>query len=249
MKVKSILVSQPKPAEGEKSPFFDLAEKHKLKVDFRPFIQVDPIAWRDFKRNKVYFQDFTAVILTSRNAVDHFFRMCTEQRVEMSQDTKYFCINESLSYYLQKYIQLRKRKVFFGKTGATKDMLAVIKNHPNENFLYPCSDIRKKDIPDFMNKNKLKWKEAIIYKTVSADLSDLSDVFYDIIVFYSPADIKSLFENFPDFQQNNTRIAGFGATTAKAIKDAKLKLNISAPTPENPSMTGAIEAYILKVNK
>ena len=247
MKVKSILVSQPKP-ENDKSPFFDLAHKHHLKVDFRPFIQVDPIPAKDLKKDKINIPEFTAIILNSRNAVDNFFRVCAELKIEMKPETKYFCINEGMAYYLQKYIILRKRKVFYGK-GDQKELLQLIKNHSSENYLYPCSDIRKPEIPDFLKKNKIKFREAVLYKTVSSDLSDLSNVNYDIIVFYSPADVKSLFDNFPDFKQNNTRIAGFGATTAKAILDAKLRLDIPAPTPETPSMVMALEKYVVAASK
>lgn len=248
MKVKTILVSQPQP-EGTKSPFYDLAEKLNLKVDFRPFIQVDPIPGKDFRKTeRINFLDHTAVIFSSRNAVDHFFRVCEELKLEMPAEMKYFCINEGMAYYLQKYIVMRKRKIFYGN-GSEAELLNLIKNHPGENYLYICSDIRKATFPDFLNKHKINFKEAILYRTVSADLSDLTDVFYDIIVFYSPADIKSLFENFPDFKQNNTRIAAWGATTAAAIEEANLVLNIPAPTSEVPSMTMALENYIVLANK
>lgn len=248
MKVKTILVSQPQP-EGTKSPFYDLAEKLNLKVDFRPFIQVDPISGKDFRKTeRVNFLDHTAVIFNSRNAVDHFFRACEELKIEMPPEMKYFCINEGMAYYLQKYIVMRKRKIFFGN-GSEAELLSIIKNHSGENYLFPCSDIRKPSIPDFLVKNKIKHREAVLYRTVSADLSDLTEVFYDIIVFYSPADIKSLFENFPDFQQKDTRIAAWGATTAAAIEEANLVLNIPAPTSDAPSMTMALENYIVQVNK
>lgn len=220
-----------------------------VKVDFRPFIQVDPIPGKEFRKNeKVNFLEHTAVIFNSRNAVDHYFRVCEELRLEMPAEMKYFCINEGMAYYLQKYIVMRKRKIFYGN-GSESDLLTIIKNHPNENYVFPCSDIRKPEIPEFLIKHKLKFKEAVIYRTVSADLSDLADVYYDIIVFYSPADIKSLFENFPDFQQKNTRIAAWGLSTAKAIEDATLMLNIPAPTTESPSMTMALEKYIGTANK
>lgn len=248
MKVKTILVSQPQP-EGTKSPFYDLAEKLNLKVDFRPFIQVDPISGKDFRKTeRVNFLDHTAVIFNSRNAVDHFFRACEELKIEMPADMKYFCINEGMAYYLQKYIVMRKRKIFYGN-GSEAELLTLIKNHSGENYLFPCSDIRKPSIPDFLVKNKINHREAVLYRTVSADLSDLTEVFYDIIVFYSPADIKSLFENFPDFVQKDTRIAAWGATTAAAIEEANLALNIPAPNSEAPSMTMALENYIVQVNK
>jgi len=248
LKVKTILVSQPQP-EGTKSPFYDLAEKLNLKVDFRPFIQVDPISGKDFRKTeRVNFLDHTAVIFNSRNAVDHFFRACEELKIEMPPEMKYFCINEGMAYYLQKYIVMRKRKIFFG-SGSEAELLSIIKNHSGENYLFPCSDIRKPSIPDFLVKNKIKHREAVLYRTVSADLSDLTEVFYDIIVFYSPADIKSLFENFPEFVQKDTRIAAWGATTAAAIEEANLALNIPAPTSDAPSMTMALENYIVQVNK
>ncbi|HLP33565.1 MAG TPA: uroporphyrinogen-III synthase [Bacteroidia bacterium] len=248
MKVKSILISQPKPAEGEKSPYLELAKKLNLKVDFRPFITIDPIPAKEFKSQKTNLLDFTAIILNSRNAVDNFFRLCGELKIEMPPETKYFCINEGTANYLQKYIQVRKRKVFHGK-GTETDLLDVIKNHPGEKYLFPCSNVRKDVIPAFMAKKKFAFKEAIIYNTNSADLSDLSDVKYDILVFFSPVDIKSLFDNFPHFEQDNTRIAAFGAATGKAIEDAKLLTNIIAPTKEAPSMVMALEQYIIKANK
>lgn len=247
MKVKSILVSQPRP-EGERSPFFDFAEKYNLKIDFRPFIQVEPIPVKELRKEKINELNYSAVIFNSRNAVDNFFRVATELKTEMPADMKYFCVNEGMAYYLQKYIVLRKRKVFYGK-GSTKELLDLLKAHPKENYLYPCSDVRNPVIPDFMKKNKLKFRESILYRTVASDLSDLTHVNYDVIVFFSPSDIKSLFENFPQFKQNNTRIAGFGAVTQKAITDASLTVNIPAPTPETPSMVMALEKYVLEVNK
>lgn len=246
-KIKSILISQPKP-ESDKSPYFDLAKKYNLKVDFRPFIAVAPIHHKEFKLQKINLVDFTAIILNSRNSVDHFFRMCAELKIEMPPETKYFCVNDSIANYLAKYIQVRKRKIFTGKATET-ELLNVIKNHPLEKFLFPCSDWRKPDIEKFMKKNKFSFKEAFFYKIDSADLSDLTHVNYDIIVFFSPADIRSLFENFPTFQQNNTLISSFGATTSKAITEAKLKVNISAPSPIYPSMSMALDKFIDAHNK
>lgn len=244
--VKSILVSQPKPT-SEKSPYFQLAEKYDIKVDFRPFIQVDPISFKEFRKQKVDFLDHTAVIFTSRNAVDHFFRLCSESKVEMPSDMKYFCISEQTSNYLQKYIVIRKRKIFTG-TRTAGDLIELLKKHRNEKYIFPCSNIRKNDIPDFLKNSEYNYTEGIIYKTVASDLSDLADVNYDVIAFFSPSGINSLFVNFPDFKQNNTRIAAFGPTTAKAVRDAGLNLDIEAPMPNAPSMTGAIELYIKKSN-
>lgn len=245
-KVKSILVSQPKPAD-DKSPYFSLAEKCNLKIDFRSFIQVEPVTLKEFRQQKLNVLDHTAVIFTSRNAVDHFFKLCTEMKIEMPADMKYFCISEQTANYLQKYIVIRKRKIFTGARTAG-DLIEILKKHKNEKYIFPCSNIRKNDIPDFMEENGYNCSEAIIYKTVASDLSDLADVNYDIIAFYSPSGINSLFINFPDFKQKNTRIAAFGPTTAQAVLDANLILDIEAPLPNAPSMTGALELYIKKAN-
>ncbi|MCC3153657.1 uroporphyrinogen-III synthase [Hymenobacter sp. BT770] len=241
-RITSILVTQPKPT-NDVSPYFAIAEKYGIQVDFREFIEVQPVSYKDFRREKINIPDFTAVIFTSRNAVDHFFRICQEAKLEMPAEMKYFCISEQTANYLQKYIVLRKRKLFVGQRTAA-DLFEVIKKHKGENFLYPCSDIRKDDLPVFMRANNLKFSEAVIYRTVASDLSDLSDVKYDCIAFFSPSGISSLFINFPDFVQDGTRIAAFGPTTAKAVIDAGLILDIEAPHPNAPSMTGAIEAYI-----
>lgn len=244
--VKSILVSQPEPKDN-KSPYFFLAERYGIKVDFRPFIQIDPIDIKEFRKQKVNFLDFSAVIFTSRNAVDHYFRLAAESKVEIPTDMKYFCISEQTANYLQKYIVIRKRKIFTGYRTA-QDLIEILKKHPKEKYVFPCSDIRKGDIPDFLKDNDYEFKEAIIYKTVASDLSDLANVNYDVIAFFSPSGISSLFDNFPDFKQNKTRIAAFGPTTAKAVQDAGLILDIQAPLPNAPSMTGALELYIKKAN-
>ena len=244
--VRSILVSQPKPS-SERSPYFTLAEKYDIKVDFRPFIQIDPISFKEFRKQKIDILDHTAVIFTSRNAVDHFFRLCSESKIEMPNDMKYFCISEQTANYLQKYIVIRKRKIFTG-TRTAADLIEILKKHRNEKYIFPCSNIRKDDIPNFLKNDGYNYTEGIIYKTVASDLSDLADVNYDVIAFFSPSGINSLFVNFPDFKQNNTRIAAFGPTTAKAVREAGLNLDIEAPLPNAPSMTGAIELYIKKAN-
>ncbi len=246
LKVKSILITQNLPESG-KSVFDELEQKHKLKIDYRSFIQINPEPVRELRNQRLNILDHTAVILTSKNAIDNFFRIAEEMRVELPHTFKYFCANESISNYIQKYIQVRKRKVFFGK-GPESDFLKMIKTHCKENFLFPCSDIRKPSIPDFFTHHKIIFTEAIMYRTVSADLSDLKEVFYDIIVFFSPADIKSLFDNFPDFVQNDTRLAAFGSTTHQAIEDASLIIDILAPSSEHPSMLSAIAAYVQKAN-
>ena len=245
-KVKTLLVSQPKP-EGDKSPYADLAKKLSLKIDFRPFIQVEAVPVKEFRKQKIEILNYSAIIFTSRNAVDHFFILCRELKIEMPPDMKYFCISEQTSNYLQKYIVIRKRKIFTGLKD-TRDLLEIIKKHKNEKFLFPCSDIRKNDIPDFLRENSYHFSEAITHHTVASNLSDLKEVFYDILAFFSPSGIHSLYTNFPAFKQNNTRIAAFGPATAKAVKDAGLVLDIEAPLPNAPSMTGALELYIKKAN-
>jgi len=247
LKVKSILVSQPKP-ESEKSPYFDLASNFKVKIDFRPFIHVEGVEGKDFRKTRVNILDHKAVIFTSRNAVDHFFRICEELRLNVPDSMKYFCVSESTAYYLQKYVVYRKRKIFHGRQ-SINDLLDVIKKHSGENFLLPCSDIHKQDVPDLLEANNISFTKAILYHTVCSDLSDLKDVNYDVLVFFSPSGIKSLFKNFPDFKQNSTKIAVFGSTTAKAAEDAKLRIDISAPLPEAPSMTMALENHIKEANK
>ena len=245
-KVKSVLVSQPKPADD--SPYVKLAEKYKIKVDFRPFIHIESVPVREFRQQKVYVKDYSSVIFTSRNAIDNYFRTCKELKFEPPADTKYFCISDQTAYYLQKYIIVRKRKVYTGSRTA-EDLIEILKKHKTESFLYPCSDIRKDVIPNFLEENGYKHAVIVLYRTVASDLSDLENVNYDIIAFFSPSGLSSLFKNFPDFKQNETRIAAFGATTAQAVRDQGLLLDIEAPMPNAPSMAGALEDYIKRVNK
>jgi len=242
LSIKTILVSQPKP-EGEKSPYFDLAEKCDLKIDFRSFIHVEGIDVQEFRKQRVDISEFTAVILTSRTAVDHYFRMAKEVRFTVPDTMKYFCLSESTAYYLQKYVVYRKRKIFYGKRTIV-DLIDSLKKNKDENFLLPCSDILRQRIPDSLEEHKIKFSKAELYKTVASDLSDLADIKYDMLVFFSPSGIESLFKNFPNFKQNNTKIAALGPTTAKAIKDKNLRLDIHAPQPQFPSMTMAIENFV-----
>ena len=242
MKIKSILVSQPEPTTP-KSPYFDLAEKYKLKIDFRPFIQVDPVPAQEFRQSRISLLEHSAVIFTSRNAVDHFFRMAEEMRVTVPESMKYFCVSESTAYYLQKYVVYRKRKIFHGKQ-RFEDLLDVIKKHKNEMFLFPCSDIHNDRVTQKLQNLNVKFNKAILYKTVAADLSDLENVYYDMLVFFSPSGIESLIKNFPDFKQNDTKIAAFGPTTEKAVLDNGLRLDVFAPLPKAPSMSMAIEQFI-----
>jgi uroporphyrinogen-III synthase len=247
MKVKTILVSQPEP-KVENSPYFDLIEKQKVKIDFRPFIHVEGVSSKDVRSQKVDLGDYTAIILTSRNAVDHFFRIAEEMRFKVPDTMKYFCQSEAVAYYLQKYVVYRKRKIYVGKR-TFQELSPLIKKYKTEKFLLPSSDKLKSDVPDILNELSVNWKQATFYKTVVSDLSDLRDVYYDILVFFSPSGIQSLLENFPDFQQNDTRIAVFGNTTIQAATDNGLRVDIKAPTPETPSMTMALEKYIKEVNK
>ncbi|MEZ4817342.1 MAG: uroporphyrinogen-III synthase [Flavobacteriaceae bacterium] len=246
MKVKTILVSQPEP-KVENSPYFDLIDKQKVKIDFRPFIHVEGVSSKDVRVQKIDLTQFTAIILTSRNSVDHFFRIAEELRFKVPDTMKYFCQSEAVAFYLQKYVVYRKRKIYVGKSSFT-ELSPLIKKYKNEKFLLPSSDKLKPEAPLVLNELGVDWKQGIFYKTVISDLSDLRDVYYDILVFFSPSGIQSLLTNFPDFKQNDTRIAVFGNTTIKAATDNGLRVDIKAPTPETPSMTMALEKYIKEVN-
>ncbi len=236
------MVSQPKP-EGDKSPYYDLAEKYKLKIDFRPFIHVEGVTAQEFRQQKVQISDHSAIILTSKNAVDHFFRIAEEVRFEVPDTMKYFCISEVVAKSLQKYVTYRKRKIFFGKQ-TIEELVDVMKKHRTEKFLLPCTDILRDKIPVTLEEQKFNFTKAILYKTVASDLSDLENVYYDMLVFFSPGGIESLFKNFPDFKQNETKIAAFGPTTASAVIKHNLRLDVHAPQPNAPSMTGAIELFV-----
>jgi len=247
LKVKTILVSQPAP-KSDTSPYYDLARKQKVNIDFRSFIHVEKVEAPEVRQQKISLADHSSVILTSRNAVDHYFRICEEMRFEVPITMKYFCMSEAIAFYLQKYITYRKRKIYFGKQRFI-ELMDVIKKHKTENFLLPSSDLLKPIIPKLLEDNEISYKRAILYKTVCSDLSDLEDVFYDILVFFSPSGIKSLFQNFPNFKQNQTRIAAFGQTTVKAVIESGLKVDVEAPSIKAPSMSMALEHYIKKSNK
>jgi uroporphyrinogen-III synthase len=247
MSVKTILVSQPKP-ESERSPYFDLADKYKLKIDFRPFINIEGVSTREFRDQKVDLAMHTAVILTSKTAVDHFFRIAEETRFKVPDAMKYFCMSEAVAYYLQKYVVYRKRKIFFGKQNIN-DLIEVLKKHKDEKFLLPCSDILRQRIPDTLEEHGINFTKLVLYRTVASDLSDLEDVKYDLLVFFSPSGIESLLKNFPDFKQDGTKIAAFGPTTANAVKKYNLRLDIHAPQPQAPSMSMAIEQFIKSAKK
>lgn len=247
MKVKTILVSQPEP-KMENSPYSRLIEKEKVKVDFRPFIHVEGVDAKNVRQQKIDLHNYTAIVLTSRNSVDHFFRIAEEMRFKVPDSMKYFCQSEAVAYYLQKYVVYRKRKIYVGKR-LFSDLTPMFKKYKDEKFLLPSSDTLKLDVPEVLNGLTLDWTRGIFYKTVISDLSDLRNVYYDVLVFFSPSGIESLLKNFPDFEQKDTRIAVFGNSTVKAANDAGLRIDIQAPTPETPSMTMALQKYITNVNK
>ena len=246
-KISSILISQPKP---ERSPYFEIAEKWGIKIDWRPFIHVEPVTEKEFRKKRLRPDEFTAIIFTSKNSIEHFFRICEEMRIKMPQSTKYFCLSETIANYLQKFIVYRKRKVFVGVRKIADLATALNKHKDTEKFLLPCSNLGAKDVVSYMTENEFNFTDAMMYRTVSSDLSDLTNVTYDILVFFSPLGITSLLENFPDFKQNDTRLAIFGNSTKKAVEDQDgLFINIVAPSPESPSMVMAIDNYLQISNK
>ena len=247
MKVKTILVSQPEP-KMENSPYSRLIEKEKVKVDFRPFIHVEGVDAKSVRQQKIDLTNYTAIILTSRNAVDHFFRISEEMRFKVPDSMKYFCQSEAVAYYLQKYVVYRKRKIYVGKRNF-QDLQPLFKKYKDESYLLPSSDVLKQDTPETLDQLGVKWERGIFYKTVISDLSDLRNVYYDVLVFFSPSGIESLLKNFPNFEQKETRIAVFGNSTVEAATEAGLRIDIKAPTPETPSMTMALQKYINSVNK
>lgn len=245
LKIKKVLVSQPKPAT-EKSPYFDIAEKFGVEIDFRPFFKVEPLTSKEFRQQKISILDHTAVVFTSRHAINHFFHLCEELRVAIPETMKYFCVTEAIAVYLQKYIVYRKRKIFFGQTGKVEDLAVVKGKHPKEKYLIPVSDIHKEDLISLLEAKKISYTKAVMYRTVSNDFEDNEKFDYDMLVFFSPSGISSLLKNFPNFEQKDIKIGCFGPTTAKAIKDAGLRLDMEAPTPEAPSITAALEMYLKK---
>lgn len=245
MEIKRILISQPKPA-SEKSPYYDIAKKYDIEMVFRPFIKVESITPKEFRQQKVSILDHTAVIFTSRNAIDHFFNLCAEMRVTIPETMKYFFTTESIALYIQKYVQYRKRKVFFGNTGKLDDLLPHITKHKNEKYFVPLSDVHTDEIKNVLDGLKVQHSEAVMYRTVSNDFTPEEKLDYDMLVFFSPAGIASLLKNFPNFEQGDMVIASFGSTTAKAVRDANLRLDIEAPSVEAPSMAAAIELFLKK---
>jgi len=244
--IKTILISQPEP---ERSPYFELAKKWNLQIDWRPFIHVEAVSEKEFRKNRIRPDEFSCIIFTSKNAIENFFRLCEDMRVKMSQSTKYFCLTKAIADYLQKFIIYRKRKVFVGQRKITDLSSALQKHRQAESFLLPCSNLGAQEVVSYLEENDYNFKSVMMYRTVSSDLSDLSNVTYDVLVFFSPLGITSLYENFPDFQQKNTRMAIYGKTTSKAVLDRGLHINIKAPSPETPSMTMALEKYLKESNK
>lgn len=247
VKIRKILVSQPEP-QNPKSPYFELARKYNLKVEFKPFNQVEGITVKDFRQQKINILDFTAVIFTCKTGIDHFFRICNEMRIVVPDTMKYFCITENVAFYLQKYIVYRKRKIFHGKA-KFQDLIEIILKHREDNYFVPLSEPHNAEIPELLDKNNIKYTIGTMYKTISTDFSNVKDFDYDILVFYSPSGIKSLRENFPDFIQGDVKIAAFGPTTASAVEHEGLRLDINAPNPKAPSMTMALDDFLKEYNR
>lgn len=247
MKIKKILISQPRPVI-EKSPYYDIEKKYKVRIDFRPFVQIEGISAKEFRKQKVDICEHTGIIFNSRTSVDHFFRICNELKIQVKDVWKYFCVSEAIAYYLQKYVVYRKRKIFYGN-GTFDSLLDQIQRFSDEKFLVPLSDIHKQEIPSDLTKSNIKYSKAILYRTVSADLSDIKDFNYDLLVFFSPAGVASLFHNFPDFEQGEKYIGALGPKTAEAIKSHNLRLDFEAPNKEAPSITTAIELFLNNINK
>ncbi len=248
LKIKKILVSQPKPTT-EKSPYFEIAEKYGIEINFRPFIKVEGLSAKDFRAQRINILDHTAIIFTARTAVDHFFNLCEEMRVQIPETMKYFCVTEAIAVYLQKYIIYRKRKIFFSATGKVEDLMTPINKHNKENYLVPVSDVHKDDLLHLLDNKKIKYSKAVMYKTVSNDFTPEEKFDYDLLLFFSPAGISSLLKNFPNFEQKDIKIGCFGPSTAQAVKDAGLHLDIEAPSKEAPSMTAALENYLKDISQ
>jgi uroporphyrinogen-III synthase len=248
LKVSSILITQPRP-ETDRSPYFDLAKKYAIKLDFHAFIRVEGLSGKEFRKQRIDIAEYTAIIFTSRYAVDHFFRICEEIKFKVSQDMKYFCITEAVALYLQKFILYRKRKVFFSADGSTQGLIDVIGKHKVEKYILPLSDSAKNDIAQYLLKHNIKYTDATLYRMVSNDINDVMQASYDMIVFFSPYSVQTLFDHNPDFKQNGTVIGAFGPTTSKAVEDNGLSLLVKAPAPNAPSMVSALELFLANQGK
>ncbi|MBQ7472290.1 MAG: uroporphyrinogen-III synthase [Prevotella sp.] len=243
--IKKILVSQPKPS-SEKSPYYDIASENGVELVFRPFIKVEGLSAKEFRQQKVSILEHTAIVFTSRHAIDHFFNLAKEMRLTIPEDMKYFCVTETISLYIQKYVQYRKRKVFFGTTGKFQDLIPVMAKHKSERYLVPQSDVHTDEIKELLDAKKLQHTECVMYRTISNDFTEeeVKSFDYDMLVFFSPSGIRSLLKNFPSFKQGDIRIATFGPATAKAVEDEGLRVDLCAPSEKYPSMTGALKAYL-----
>ena len=248
--IKKILVSQPKPS-SEKSPYYDIAKESDVELVFRPFIKVEGLTAKEFRQQKINLLDHTAVVFTSRHAIDHYFRLAKEMRVTIPEDMKYFCVTEAIALYIQKYVQYRKRKVFFGTTGKMQDLVPTMVKHKSEKYLVPLSDVHNDDVKNQLDEKKLQHTECHMYRTVSNDFTkeEVKTFDYDMLIFFSPTGIEALTKNFPKFKQGDIRIATFGPSTAKAVEDKGLRLDLQAPSEEYPSMTSALKAYLKANNK
>ena len=245
--IKKILVSQPKPS-SEKSPYYDIAERLDVEFVFRPFIKVESLSAREFRAQKISLSDYTAVVFNSRHAIDHFFQLAKDLRFTVPEDFKYFCITEQIALYIQKYVQYRKRKVFYGNSGKFADLLPMMCKHKTERYFVPLSDVHTDEIQHLLDEKKLTHKEGVMYRTVPNDFQGDEAFDFDMLVFFSPSGVHSLLHNFPKFEQGKIAIATFGPTTAQAVRDAGLRLDLEAPTPQYPSITSALNDYIKKVN-
>ena len=248
--IKKILISQPEPT-SEKSPYFDIAKEYGVELVFRPFIKVEGLSSKEFRQQKISLLDFTAVVFTSRHAIDNYFKLAKELRINIPEDMKYFCVTETIALYIQKYVQYRKRKVFFGNTGKIDDLIPMMVKHKNEKYLVPLSSVHNDIVAKLLDSKKLNHKESVRYRTVSNDFTEEEAKAFDcdMLVFFSPTGIKAFTKNFPSFTQGDVRIATFGPATAKAVEAEGLRLDLEAPTKEYPSMTGALKAYLAKNNK
>lgn len=248
MKIKTVLISQPVPVDYEKSPYHDLSKRYGLEITFRKLIRIESLTTQEFRRQKVSIPEHTGIIFTCKNAVDNFFRLCTDLRVKIDDNTKYFCISESTAYYLQKYVQFRKRKIFHGSENVIS-LMNTIRKHSHEKFLLPCTENVRQEIVSHLTEAKLNWTKAIIYKTVSEDITDLDIQKFDLLVFFSPFGVESLYNNFPEYNQSGKAIAVFGQSTATKSKEKGLKIAVHAPTEKAPSMVSALDQYLAKLNK
>ena len=243
MKIKKILVSQPQPS-SEKSPYYDISEKYGVKIDFRPFIKVEPILAKEFRTQRISILDHTAIIFNARHGIDHFFRLCEEMRITVPETMKYFCVSESVAVYLQHYIHYRKRKVFYGANGKMNELVTIMNKHADEKFLLITSDVQNEDTMSILENSKITFQKAVMYKTVSNDFGPEEEFNYDMIIFFSPVGVASFLKNFPNLEQGEMNIGAFGATTCQAVRDAGLRLDLEAPLPRVPSMTMALDNFL-----